>query len=34
MSAVITRRSAERLGLRKGQRATAVVKATEVMLFR
>jgi molybdopterin-binding protein len=34
MSAVITRRSAERLGLRKGQHATAVVKATEVMLFR
>ncbi|HET8645414.1 MAG TPA: TOBE domain-containing protein, partial [Vicinamibacteria bacterium] len=34
ISAVITGRSAERLGLRKGQQATAVIKATEVMLFR
>ncbi len=34
MSAIITRRSAERLGLRRGRQVTAVVKATEVMLFR
>jgi molybdate transport system regulatory protein len=34
VSAVITRRSAERLGLRRGMVATAVIKATEVMLFR
>ena len=34
VSAVITRRSAERLGLRRGVAATAVIKATEVMLFR
>src|SRR5262245_57072527 len=34
VSAVITRRSAERLGLRRGVTATAVIKATEVMLFR
>jgi molybdate transport system regulatory protein len=34
VSAVITRRSAERLGLRRGAEATAVIKATEVMLFR
>jgi molybdopterin-binding protein len=34
VSAVITRRSAERLGLRRGVEATAVIKATEVMLFR
>jgi molybdopterin-binding protein len=34
MSAVITRRSADRLGLRRGRPVTAVVKATEVMLFR
>ena len=34
ISAVITDRSARRLGLRKGQEATAVIKATEVMLFR
>jgi molybdopterin-binding protein len=29
---VITRRSAEEMGLKKGDRVTAVVKATEVML--
>jgi molybdopterin-binding protein len=34
ISAVITRRSAERLGLRAGARVVAVIKATEVMLFR
>jgi molybdopterin-binding protein len=34
VSAVITRRSVERLGLRRGASATAVIKATEVMLFR
>jgi molybdate transport system regulatory protein len=34
VSAVITRRSAERLGLRRGAPAIAVIKATEVMLFR
>lgn len=34
VSAVITRRSAERLQLRRGAPATAVIKATEVMLFR
>lgn len=34
VSAVITRRSADRLGLRRGAQATAVIKATEVMLFR
>lgn len=34
VSAVITRRSADRLGLRRGREATAVIKATEVMLFR
>jgi molybdopterin-binding protein len=34
VSAVITRRSAERLGLRRGVEATAVIKATEVMVFR
>jgi molybdopterin-binding protein len=34
VSAVITRRSAERLGLRRGVDATAVIKATEVMVFR
>jgi molybdopterin-binding protein len=31
--AVVTRSSVRRLGLRKGREATAVVKATEVMLF-
>jgi molybdopterin-binding protein len=34
ITAVITRRSAEQLGLRRGQAAVAVIKATEVMLFR
>lgn len=34
VSAIITRRSADRLGLRRGREATAVIKATEVMLFR
>lgn len=31
--AVVTRNSVKRLGLRKGQHALAVIKATEVMLF-
>lgn len=31
--AVVTRSSVKRLGLKRGQRATAVIKATEVMLF-
>jgi molybdopterin-binding protein len=34
ITAVITRRSAQRLGLRRGQSAVAVIKSTEVMLFR
>jgi molybdopterin-binding protein len=34
MTAVITRRSAETLGLRPGVSAVAVIKSTEVMLFR
>jgi molybdopterin-binding protein len=34
ISAVITRRSADRLRLRRGAPAVAVIKATEVMLFR
>lgn len=34
IAAVITSASAERLGLRKGRRATAVIKATEVMMMR
>jgi molybdopterin-binding protein len=34
VAAVITRASAERLGLREGERATAVVKATDVMIAR
>jgi molybdopterin-binding protein len=34
ISAVITTRSAARLGLRRGVEAVAVIKATEVMLFR
>lgn len=34
ISAVITTRSLERLGLRSGVNAVAVIKATEVMLFR
>jgi molybdopterin-binding protein len=32
IESVITRRSAEELGLKKGDSVTAVVKATEVML--
>ena len=31
--AVVTRNSVERLGLKAGQTATAIIKATEVMLF-
>ncbi len=34
ITSVITGGSADRLGLRKGCEATAVIKATEVMLFR
>lgn len=34
ITSVITASSAERLGLRKGCEAMAVIKATEVMLFR
>ncbi|MGH2765260.1 MAG: TOBE domain-containing protein [Actinomycetota bacterium] len=30
--AAITRSSAERLGLREGSEATAIIKATEVMI--
>jgi molybdopterin-binding protein len=32
--AVVTRSSIKRLGLKKGQQALAVIKATEVMLFK
>jgi molybdopterin-binding protein len=32
VESVITRRSAEELGLKKGDKVTAVVKATEVMI--
>ena len=32
IESVITRRSAEEMGLEKGDKVTAVVKATEVML--
>ena len=32
IESVITRRSAEEMGLKKGDKVTAVVKATEVML--
>jgi molybdopterin-binding protein len=32
IESVITRRSAEELGLKKGDQVTAVVKATEVMI--
>jgi molybdopterin-binding protein len=34
ITSVITRRSADQLGLRRGQSAVAVIKSTEVMLFR
>jgi molybdopterin-binding protein len=33
ITSVITRRSAEHLGLRRGREVVAVIKATEVMLF-
>ena len=32
IESVITRRSAEEMGLKKGDKVTAVVKATEVMI--
>lgn len=32
--AVITRDSVERLGIRKGRKVTAIIKATEVMIAR
>jgi len=32
VESVITRRSAEELGLKKGDQVTAVIKATEVMI--
>ena len=32
IESVITRRSADEMGLKKGDRVTAVVKATEVMI--
>ena len=32
IESVITRRSAEQLGLKKGDRVTVVIKSTEVML--
>lgn len=32
IESVITRRSAEELGLKKGDKVTAVIKATEVMI--
>jgi molybdopterin-binding protein len=34
VESVITRRSAEELGLKKGDTVTAVVKSTEVMLLK
>jgi molybdopterin-binding protein len=34
VESVITRRSAEELGLKKGDKVTAVIKATEVMIQR
>jgi molybdopterin-binding protein len=34
LTSVITRRSVETLGLRRGQDVVAVIKSTEVMLFR
>jgi molybdopterin-binding protein len=34
ITSVITRRSAEQLDLRRGQAVVAVIKSTEVMLFR
>ena len=32
VESVITKRSAEEMGLKKGERVTAVIKATEVMI--
>ena len=34
IESVITRRSAEKLGLKKGDKVTVVIKSTEVMLER
>jgi len=34
IESVITRRSAEQLGLKKGDTVTAIVKSTEVMLMK
>ena len=34
IESVITRRSAEQLGLKKGDSVTAVIKSTEVMLMK
>jgi molybdopterin-binding protein len=34
IEAVITRRSAEQLGLKKGDTVTAIVKSTDVMLMK
>ena len=34
IESVITRRSAEQLGLKKGDTVTAVIKSTEVMLMK
>jgi molybdopterin-binding protein len=34
ITSVITRRSVDQLGIRKGQAVVAVIKSTEVMLFR
>jgi molybdopterin-binding protein len=34
IESVITRRSAEKLGLKKGDTVTAVIKSTEVMLMK
>lgn len=34
IESVITRRSAEQLGLRKGDTVTAIIKSTEVMLMK
>ena len=34
IEAVITRRSAEQLGLKKGDTVTAIIKSTEVMLMK
>jgi molybdopterin-binding protein len=34
IESVITRRSAEQLGLKKGDKVTVVIKSTEVMLLK